>query len=168
METLDFNFVSDPAHRFATLDADGNAPTIAIDRDLGLLRITPFGAEPSEFPLIQDGEPYGQAVFFRQTADGTLNLEVGAVDFLGQAEYLEDYPLNDPEILDVWGLNLADGGITILDIRNLGRGISTIFAMDLVPIVLSITGIYLRVATLKWFANSGLEPWYRQVSIGNP
>jgi len=168
METLDFNFVSDAANRFPTVDEDGKQLLVAIDRAMGVLRITVPGEQPQEFPLTQDDDPFPQAVLITQNEDLGTMIEVGTVDFMDQAEYLEDYPLNDPKIMDVWNLNLEDGGICILDIRNLGRWISTIYSLEVMPVALSITGIYLRVATLKYFADSGLTPWYQQVSIPKP
>jgi hypothetical protein len=168
METLDFNFTADPQNRFDCVDADGNPLVIVLDRANGLLRVTRQDHVLGEFPLTQDEEPHPQAVYLRRVADSTPVLEFGSVDFLDQAEYLEDYPLNDLEIVDEWKLDLVDGGIVILDIRNLGRQISTVYSLDLVPVVLSITGIYLRVATLKYPASSGLTPWYRQESRPRP
>lgn len=168
METQLFNFESDPANRFPVVDANGNALLVSIDRTMGVLRITEAGETPREFTLTMDDSPYPQAVFISQHDELGTVLEVGTVDFLDQPEYLEDFPLNDPKIKDVWKLNIAEGGLGILDIRNLGRMISTIHHLEMVPVVLSITGIYLRVATLKYFADSGLEPWYQQISIPNP
>lgn len=168
MKTLDFTFSSEPQNRFAIVDADGKPLGIVLDRTMGLLRVTRLGNVLGEFPLSQDDEPHPQAVFLIRPANSAPVIEFGSVDFGDQAEYLEDYPLNDPEILEEWKLDLVEGGIVILDIRNLGRQISTTYSLDLVPVVLSVTGIYLRVATLKYCAGSGLTPWYQQVSLPKP
>lgn len=165
MKTLDFDFNSDPQHRFPTLDAQGYPLAIVLDRAQGMLRICRACEVLAEFPLTKDGEPCPLAVFQRHTGDGATMMEFGSVDFCGQPEYLEDYPLNDPDIQDKWRLKLQEGGIVILDIRNLGRMISTVYGLDLVPVVLSMTGVYLRIATLKQPADRDLTPWYQQISL---
>ena len=165
METPPFEFTADAANRFPTLNADGAALQVQILRSLGQLRLSYPGGECTDFPLVMDDEPNPIAVHVTTSDDGAILLQVGTVDFDGQPEYLEDYPLSDPNIQDSWSFNLADGGIGILDLRNLGRARKTRFDIDRVPVVLSITGIYLRVATLKWFSDSGMTPWYEIIDL---
>ncbi len=165
MEALSFNFSSCPDNRFPLYDADGNALDIVIDKEFGVLRIILADQSIREFPLTQDDEPFPQAIMITQNSENIPILEIGTVNYLDQPIYLEDYPLNETAGDPIWKFAPEDGGIVILDIRNLGRQIATRFHFDMVPVQLSLTGIYLRIATLKYFSDSGLEPWYEQIEF---
>lgn len=165
METPPFEFTASAANSFPTVNADGASLQAQILLSTGLLRLSYPGGGSYDFPLVADDEPCPKAVFLSTDSGGTPTLQVGTVDFDGQPQYIEDYPLNEAVTEDEWSFDIADGGIGILDLRNLGRARKTSFQLHRVPVVLSITGIYLRVATLKWFPDSGMTPWYEIIDL---
>lgn len=161
MENPSFQFSADPKNTFLLQGSNSQHLSALLDLEQGELVLSLTDGSQRRFSLIEAGEPRPHAIRIGINSSGIEVLEVGEVGFHDQPLFLQDYPLNNSEIQSTW--NLAGGHIGILDLRNIGRVISTHYEINRVPVNLSISGIHLRVATIRFDPDSGLTRWYEQV-----
>ena len=160
MENPNFVFNVAEENIFLLQGPNDQPLTANLDRAHGELSLSLIDGSVRNFSLTSGGEPMLRALRISIDSTGSKVLEVGDVDFEEQPLFLQDYEINNPEVRDTW--NLVGGHIGILDLRNIGKSISTRFDIDRVPVNLSITGIHLRVSTLRFDPGSDLTPWYEQ------
>lgn len=158
MENQAFNFTSAPENRCAL-------PTVGLvityEKSLKqLLVICPDGTQTT-YPLVVEGTPQTHALYL--STGSPRQMQVGAVDFLGNPLVTFEIPLNAGS----FSLEFDDEGVMehigSLDIRDIGRvqahGTTTI-NFSVVPIELCVVGNLLIIKTLYQNDAFGLGVWY--------
>jgi hypothetical protein len=158
MENQAFKFTAFPDGSCALPSA---GLVIAIEYSLSSLTVLCPNQAEKTYPLAVNEEPSPKALFLSNGA--SYKMQVGQVDFYGKPQKVWEFPLNDGEFRIEFKAMPGMDHIGSLDIRDIGRQKKDVFDFSIVPIIVSISGNYLRVTTLEYDADLGLPAWYKTV-----
>jgi len=150
-----FTFSSIAENRFPLTNG---GLTARISRATKQLEIVLQDGTIRSFPLEEDGAKVKQALFISFAGD--FHLEVGTADFLENSLLPMEFSLNEDERIIAFSINQNGGGLGVMDLRDAALRSGPRYKFNIVPIVLTIDGNYLRVTTLEPDTETNLDPWF--------